>query len=93
MPFDLTLRSQLKQAGWKAKIHDHERLEPPHVTIYFKLRKWRLGLRDGEFLDDECKWSQIPGELREAIETEWDTLRNAWDELHPNNPVRGLDDE
>lgn len=51
MPYDLELPRPLKKRGWKAKIHDLERLEPPHVTIYRKLRKWRLSLRDGHFLD------------------------------------------
>ena len=48
MPYVLALVQALLQAGWKVKIHDFERLEPPHVTIYCKRRKWRLSLRDGE---------------------------------------------
>lgn len=51
MPFILELLLTLKQAGWKVKIHDSERLEPPHVTIYQKMQKWRLSLRSGD--DDE----------------------------------------
>jgi len=57
MPYILLLLKALKQAGWKVKIHDSERLEPPHVTIYQKMRKWRLSLRDGKFLDRGDKWS------------------------------------
>ncbi len=59
MPYVLQLSKVLQQAGWKVKIHDFERLEPPHVTIYRKRRKWRLSLRDGTFLDQGDKWSQI----------------------------------
>ena len=59
MPFNLPLAKGLKKAGWKVKIHDFERLEDPHVTIYCKLRKWRLSLRTGDFLDVGDKWSQI----------------------------------
>lgn len=51
MPFVLQLNTALKQAGWKVKIHDYERLEPPHITVYQKMKKWRLSLRNGEFLD------------------------------------------
>ena len=39
MPFNLELPEALKQAGWKVKIHDSERLEPPHVTVYRKMTK------------------------------------------------------
>src|SRR5262245_32985964 len=93
MPFVLQLLPALKQAGWKVKIHDSERLEPPHVTVYCKLRKWRLSLRDGTFLDQGAKWSQIHAEVREAIEAEWETLRDAWDRLFPDNPVRSEEEE
>jgi len=51
MPYALQLTQALRQAGWKVKIHDFERLETPHATIYRKKRKWRLSLRDGAFLD------------------------------------------
>jgi hypothetical protein len=59
MPYVLPLSQALRQAGWKVKIHDFERLEAPHATIYCRKRKWRLSLRDGSFLDRGDKWSQI----------------------------------
>jgi hypothetical protein len=59
MPFILTLTRNLAKAGWKVKIHDNERLEEPHITIYKKMKKWRLGLRDKSFLDKGAAWSQI----------------------------------
>lgn len=93
MPFVLQLLQALKQAGWKVKIHDSERLEPPHVTIYQKMRKWRLSLRDGAFLDIGDKWSQIDSGVRKEIEENWETLIYEWDAIHSDNPVYGGDDE
>ena len=94
MPYVLQLTQALKQAGWKVKIHDSERLEPPHVTIYRKFdEKWRLCLRDGTFRERGHKWSQIDKGVRQAIEDNWDLLIAEWDAIHPNNPVIGDDDE
>src|SRR5713226_5018006 len=95
MPYDLPLSQALSKAGWKVKIHDLERLEPPHVTIFCKRRKWRLSLRDGTFLDSGDKWSQIDEEVREAIEAEdaWEALCVEWDERHPDNPVSSEEDD
>ncbi len=89
MPYSLPLSQPLRQAGWKVKIHDLERLEPPHVTIYCKMRKWRLSLRTGTFLDLGDKWSQIEEGVREAIEGGWTILQQEWDRIHPGNPVQG----
>lgn len=93
MPYALPLRAALRKAGWKVKIHDFERLEPPHVTIYCKRRKWRLGLRDGAFLDRGDKWSQIDEDVRDAILNAWDLLRDEWDEIHASNPIEGKAEE
>jgi hypothetical protein len=92
MPYVLRLLQSLKQAGWKVKIHDSERLEPPHVTIYQKMRKWRVSLRDGAFLDRGDKWSQIDSGVRAAIEENWELLIAEWDAIHPDNPVDGEDE-
>ena len=92
MPYNLDLPEDLKQAGWKVKIYDKERLEPPHVTILKKVRAWRLSLRDGTFLDPSDKWSQIDKVLKELVEEEWDNLCEAWDRIHPTNPVQSDDD-
>jgi hypothetical protein len=93
MPYSLPLSQPLRQAGWKVKIHDLERLEPPHATIYCKMRKWRLSLRTGTFLDLGDKWSQIEDGVREAIEGAWTTLQREWDRIHPDNPVQGQEDD
>ena len=93
MPYGLPLAQPLRRAGWKVKIHDLERLEPPHVTIYRKMRKWRLSLRTGSFLDPGDKWSQIEHAVREAIEGAWTTLQSEWDRMHADNPVMERGDE
>jgi hypothetical protein len=94
MPYDLELPKHKKQAGWKVKIHDFERLEEPHVTIYRKMRKWRLSLRSGGFLDRGDKWSQIDDEeVKVAIENAWETLQEEWNRIHPDNPVRGEEND
>ncbi|QDT95280.1 hypothetical protein [Gimesia aquarii] len=89
MPYVLLLLQALKQAGWKVKIHDSERLEPPHVTIYQKRRKWRLALRDGTFLDKGDKWSQIDDAVKDTIQDKdnWKLLKTEWNNIHGDNPV------
>jgi len=90
VPYDHSLAKSLKKAGWRVKIHDLERLEPPHVTIYFKSRKWRLSLRTGVFLDSDDRWSQVDENVRKSIvgTRDWEKICAAWDEIHPDNPVR-----
>ena len=83
----------LKRADWKVKIYDFERLEPPHVTILFKTRVWRLSLRDGTFLDRGDRWSQIEERVRQAVEAAWEELQQEWDRMHPDNPSSSQDDE
>jgi hypothetical protein len=93
MPSILQLFKGLRQTGWKVKVHDFERLEPPHVTIYCKRRKWRLSLRVGTFLDRGDKWSQIDEKIRAAVRAAWERLQEEWDRIHPDNPVWSQDDD
>lgn len=95
MPYVLLLLQALKQAGWKVKIHDSERLEPPHVTIYQKMRKWRLSLRDGKFLDKGDKWSQIDDAVKNTIQDKdnWKLLKTEWNKIHDDNPVEIEEDD
>ncbi|MHB9067001.1 MAG: GNAT family N-acetyltransferase [Pirellulaceae bacterium] len=88
----------LGSKGWKVKIRDKERLEPPHVTIFHGRKFWRLGLRDHEFLlPPGGKWKKIDPRLRAAIENEenWQRLCDEWEVAYPANPVSGIreDDE
>ncbi|MBI4580159.1 MAG: hypothetical protein HY718_10685 [Planctomycetes bacterium] len=93
MAYDLPLDEAIRNVGWKVKIRDRERLEPPHATILFKRRAWRLCLRTRQFLDEGDSWKQIPSAVREAIEARWKTLCEQWDAHYPNNPVLSASDE
>jgi hypothetical protein len=91
MAFELPLPGPLAKAGWKVKIRDKERLEEPHVTIIKGTVSWRLGLRSQSFLDEGCKWKDLPDRLRLVIENEdnWERLVQEWDAMYPDNPVAG----
>lgn len=94
MPFEITLPLSLKRAGWKVKIFDKERLEPPHVTLLRGVQKWRVNLRDGRFLvPPGGSWKDVPPEVRVAVEAAWTELSKAWDAKYPENPVESADDE
>lgn len=95
MPYQLELPNPLPAEGWKVKIHDAENpYEDPHVTIYRKLRKWRLRLRDGVFMDRGACWGDIDYRVRQEIETHWDLLRTQWDSLHGRtNPISSRDED
>jgi len=68
MVYDLELPPQFRQGGWKVKIRDRERVEPPHVTLLFRTSAWRLDLRTGEFLvPPGGSWNDIPGELADHV--------------------------
>ena len=87
MPFDPVLPGSLASQGWKVKIREFERLEPPHATVIRKTTTWRFGLRDGEFLDRKPSPKELPDELVECLRASLDALRTAWDEKYPENPV------
>ncbi|WP_156820305.1 hypothetical protein [Synechococcus sp. PCC 7336] len=80
---------QLQQQGWKVKIRDRERVEPPHVTVICKRNSWRYGLREKAFLDDRPDPRDVPDALLAEIAAQLDTLRKKWDEMYPENPVGG----
>jgi hypothetical protein len=68
VPYDLKIPSRFKREGWKVKIQDNERLEPPHVTILRGPEKWRLGLRNGNFIvPPGGSWKQFPKGLRATV--------------------------
>jgi len=94
MAFSLELPSPLGAEGWKAKIRDKERLEPPHVTILHKRKEWRLGLRDGAFLvPPGGDWNEIDQRVREAVEANWQRLCDEWDRAYPTNRVSAVEEE
>ena len=94
MPFDVPLPKKLKAEGWKVKIREKERVEPPHVTIMHKADEWRLGLRDRRLLvPPGGRLKDIEPAVMEIIEEHWDALIEAWDAKYPENPVSGAGEE
>lgn len=93
MPFALTLPEPWASRGWKAKIRDRERLEPPHVTILLRTRAWRFGLRSATFLDREPDPKGVPEEIVAALRSSLELLRREWDRIFPENPVFSAKDD
>ena len=95
VPFSLSLSWKWASRGWKVKIRDRERLEPPHATVLHKTRAWRFGLRSERFLDKDPDPGDVPGEIVEALHANLTELRQEWDRMFPENPVasRDQDDE
>ncbi len=96
MPYRLTVPRKLRKLGWKVKIQDRERLEPPHVTVWHNDEVWRISLRTGGFMvPPGGSWTEIDPGVRELIEDKvnWQGLRDAWDAMYPHNPVSSTEDE
>lgn len=93
MSEEFDLPKNLKQARWKVKIQDKERLEPPHVSILRKTDKWRINLRTKEFLDDKPDPKDVPAELLSLIfaAAYWKNICTKWDAKYPDNPVESED--
>ena len=83
----LALPKNLRAAGWKVKIQEKETTEPPHVSILRGPCKWRLNLRDRQFMDTSPASSLVPSGLLATIHDNWDWLCNQWNHKYPNNPV------
>jgi hypothetical protein len=94
MPFQLPLPRKPKAEGWKVKIREKERVEPPHVTIMHKADEWRLGLRDRQLLvPPGGRLRDIDGGVMQIVDAHWEQLIAAWDEKYPENPVSSAEDE
>ena len=91
MPYHLSLPENLKTQGWKVKIREKERAEPPHVSILLKLKTWRWGLREQAFLDKKPPHRKIPQELLDYLQVNHHTLVSAWNLMYPHNPVNSTD--
>jgi hypothetical protein len=76
-----------RSRGWKIKIFDRERNEEPHITIIRGTAYWRWGLRSQRFLDREPDSREVPRALVEFACENILLLSNAWNMLHPHNPV------
>ena len=87
MAYELPLPSWAKEKGWKVKIRDKERLEPPHATILKRTQSWRWGLRTRTFMDRWPNPREVPEALLESMEAQHAALCRQWDQMYPENPV------
>ncbi len=92
MAFSLPLSRGLEAQGWKVKIRDRERNEPPHVTIMRGTKWWRFGLRSNGFLDREPDPRDVPATLMEELRAQSALLQQEWDKMYPENPVTSQED-
>ena len=74
--------------GWRLKIRDKERVEPPHVTLMFRTRSWRFGLRSAAFLDREPDPAEVPRGFVTCLTANLDRYIQGWDSMYPEHPVR-----
>ena len=91
MPFALNLPEPWATRGWKVKIRDRERLEPPHVTILRRTRAWRFDLRSERFLDKEPDPNEVPKDVVSEVRSNLTLLRQEWDRMFPENRVSSQD--
>lgn len=87
MPEPLPLPQSLSAEGWKVKIRNRERLEPPHATVIRGTRFWRWNLRSHQFMDRDPSPGDVPDELVRLLHVHHDDLVRRWDSVHPGNPV------
>jgi hypothetical protein len=87
VPFTLNVPEPWAGRGWKVKIHDRERLEPPHATILHRTRAWRFDLRAEKFLDRDPDPSEVPDEVADEVRSKLPLLRREWNRRFPENRV------
>lgn len=83
----LPLPEHLSNEGWKIKIRDRERVEPPHATVIRGTRQWRWDLRSRAFMDREPDPRQVPAELVDLLASHHHLLVREWDAMYSENPV------
>lgn len=88
MPYELPLPERVKEQGWKVKIRDKERLEPPHATVLRRARAWRWDLRTRRFMDKTPNPNEVPKEALDSMQSQHAELCRQWDAMYPENPVR-----
>jgi hypothetical protein len=93
MPHSFEVPEPWKSRGWAIKIRDRERLEEPHVSVLFKTRVWRFGLRSIQFLDVEPDPGDVPRGLVRHLEDHLEEHITIWDAMYPENPVASEEDE
>lgn len=93
MPEQLRLPKQLSAEGWKVKIRDVERVEPPHATVIRGTRYWRWDLRSRGFMDRDPDPRDVPDALVRLLNSQRDDLVRWWDSTFPGNLVDSRGDE
>ena len=93
MPYELPLPSWAQAQGWKVKIRDKERLEPPHATVLRRTESWRWDLRRRSFMDERPHPRKVPAVVLESMVDQHATLCSQWDRMYPENPVAGESDD
>lgn len=91
MPTSFSVLAPYDQRGWQLKIRDKERVEPPHVSILYKTRCWRFGLRERDLLDEVPPRRAVPRAILDDITARTDEFARAWNQLYPENPVNSVD--
>ena len=87
MAFALEIGKIWKDQGWRVKIADKEYVEPPHVTIILRIKKWRINLRTGAFMDKNPPPREVPRGLVDEVKQHMEELVQEWDRMYPSNPV------
>lgn len=87
MPYELKPGEPFESQGWKVKIREKERVEPPHVTVIKGTKFWRWDLRSMSFMDKEPPSKEVPKDLVEKLEQKHADLVTQWDLKYPENKV------
>ena len=87
MPYELPLPSRARAQGWKVKIRDKERLEPPHATVLRRMDSWRWNLRTCSFMDADPHPREVPDDVLAILMDHHAALCSQWDIMYPENPV------
>lgn len=87
MPKEFSVPPPWNDRGWKVKIRDRERVEPPHVTVLWKTESWRFGLRERDFLDKKPDPKGVPENLVKHILANIKSYTDSWNSMYPENPV------
>lgn len=89
MARSFALPAEQATAGWKAKIRDREVTEPPHVSILWKRKVWRMDLRTKKFMDTSPPARDVPQAVVDALlaPAMFEQMVEAWNEMYPHNQV------
>lgn len=90
-----TVPEPYKSRGWKVKIRDRERVEPPHVTVLKGTNAWRFDLRKLGLMEPRRApdGTQLPAELMQHLHVHADEYREEWDRQYPRNRVDSQETE